>query len=221
MVVRTQSAEDAAAGLQATLRTCAVSRAQLPPEDLIRFVASPDDQIVPDLGRRLPGRGVWVTAEHAVVAEAVKRKAFSKSLKKQVAASADLADLVDRLMVKRCVEALSLANKAGLVTTGFTRVEAELVSGSVALLLHAADAADDGVGKLDRKFIAICGQVGRKPSIVRELTCEQMSLALGRPNVVHAALGAGGATTNFLNEVCRVARYRSGSQAPDIATAAH
>jgi predicted RNA-binding protein YlxR (DUF448 family) len=207
MVVRTQNAEDAVAGLQATLRTCAVSRTQRPPEELIRFVAGPDDQMVPDLGRRLPGRGVWVTAEYAVVAEAVKRKAF--------------ADLVDRLMVKRCVEALSLANKAGLVTTGFTRVEAELIGGSVAILLHAADAADDGAGKLDRRFIAICGQIGRKPSIVRELTCEQMSLALGRPNVVHAALGAGGATTNFLNEVCRVTRYRSGSQAPDTATAAH
>src|SRR5690606_38506391 len=107
-----------------SLRTCVVTREQRPPEDLIRFVPGPDGQIVPDVGRRLPGRGVWVTAERGAVAEAVKRKAFSKGLKRQVTAAADLPDLVERLLMKRATDALSLANKAGLVTTGFTRVEA-------------------------------------------------------------------------------------------------
>ncbi len=221
MAERTRITEDATAGPQATLRTCVVSRASRPPDELIRFVASPDGQVVPDLSRRLPGRGIWVTAERTAVAEAVKRKAFAKSLKKQITAPADLADVVDRLLVKRSLEALSLANKAGLVTTGFTRVEAELISGSVAVLLHASNAAVDGAGKLDRRFAAISAQAGTRPLIFQELTSEQMSLALGRPNVVHAALSAGGATTKFLNEASRMTRYRSGSSASETETAAH
>ena len=213
MAARTQIAEDATVGLNPSLRTCIVSRQECAPEDLIRFVAGPDDQIVPDLGRRLPGRGVWVTAERGMVEEAVKRKVFAKGLKRQINAAVDLADQVDRLMVKRCLDALSLANKAGKVTTGFTRIEAALIGGSVAVLLHASDAAADGAGKLDRRFLAISAQAGRDAVIVGELTGEQMSLALGRLNVVHAALSAGGATTKFLNEAGRVTRYRSGSRA--------
>ena len=221
MALRTQITEDKAAGPEPTLRTCVVSRECRPPHELIRFVASPDGQIVPDLARRLPGRGVWVKAERALVAEAVKRKSFARGLKQQVAASADLPEMIDQLLIKRSLEALSLANKAGLVTTGFTRVEAALISGSVALLLHAADGATDGAGKLDRRFVAIQAQAGSKPLILRELTCEQMSLALGRPNVVHAALSAGGATSKFLNEASRMTRYRSGLSALESETAAH
>jgi predicted RNA-binding protein YlxR (DUF448 family) len=198
-----------------------VSRESRPPAELIRFVASPDGQIVPDLARRLPGRGIWVKAERDAVAEAVKRKSFAKGLKRRVVASADLPDLVDQLLVRRSLGALSLANKSGRVTTGFTRVEAALIGGSVAVLLHAADGAADGAGKLDRRFVAISAQAGSKPLILRELTSEQMSLAIGRPNVVHAALSAGGATTKFLNEASRMTRYRSGLPASESEIAAH
>ncbi len=221
MAVRTRITEEAAAGPGATLRTCVVSRESRPPGELIRFVAAPDGQIVPDLARRLPGRGVWVKAERDAVAEAVKRKSFAKGLKRQVVASPDLPELVDQLLVKRSLEALSLANKSGRVTTGFTRVEAALIGGSVAVLLHAADGAADGAGKLDRRFVAISAQAGSKPLILRELTSEQMSLAIGRPNVVHAALSAGGATTKFLNEASRMTRYRSGLSASESEIAAH
>lgn len=213
MAVRAEIAEKPGAEHHASLRTCIATREQKPPEELIRFVPGPDGQIVPDVARRLPGRGVWVTAERGAVAEAVKRKAFARSLKRQVAVPADLPDLVERLLVKRAMDALSLANKAGLVTTGFTRIEAAIAAGSVAALLHGLEAAADGVGKLDRRFQAASRQIGRPAPIIQELTVEQMSLALGRSNVVHAALSAGGATTNFLNEVGRVTRYRSGVSA--------
>lgn len=213
MVVRVESAERPATEQAAPQRTCVVTRDQKPPEELIRFVPSPDGHIVPDVARRLPGRGVWVTAERVHVAEAVKRKAFAKSLKRQVSVPPDLPDMVERLLVKRAMDALSLANKAGLVTTGFTRIEAAIAAGSVAALLHGQEAAADGAGKLDRRFQAACKQIGKPAPVIQELTVEQMSLALGRSNVVHAALSAGGATTNFLNEVGRVTRYRSGLSA--------
>jgi len=220
MAVRAQIAEKPGTEQRAPLRTCIVTREQKPPEELIRFVEGPDGQIVPDLARRRPGRGVWVTAERPAVAEAARRKAFARSLKRQIAVPPDLPDTVERLLVKRAIEALSLANKAGLATTGFTRIEAAIAAGSVAALLHGQEAAADGVGKLDRRFQAVCGQLGRPAPIVRELTVEQMSLALGRSNVVHAALSAGGATTNFLNEVGRVTRYRSGVSASSSGLAA-
>lgn len=213
MAERIESAGGPTAERHSPLRTCVVTRELKPPEALIRFVPGPDAEIVPDVARRLPGRGVWVTAERSAVAEAVRRKAFSRSLKRSVVVPPDLPELVERLLVKRAMDALSLANKAGLVTTGFTRIEASIAAGSVAALLHGQDAAADGAGKLDRRFQAISAHAGRPAPVSRELTVEQLSLALGRANVVHAALSAGGATTNFLNEAGRLARYRSGSSA--------
>lgn len=220
MAVRADIAEKPVAEQRAPLRTCIVTREHMPPEELIRFVEGPDGQIVPDVARRLPGRGVWVTAERPTVAEATKRKAFARSLKRQVVVPPDLPDMVERLLVKRAMDALSFANKAGLVTTGFTRIESAVASGSVAALLHGQEAAADGVGKLDRRFQAVCKQMGKPAPIIQELTVEQMSLALGRSNVVHAAVSAGGATKNFLNEVGRVTRYRSGVSASSSGSAA-
>lgn len=197
-------------GAGASLRTCIVTRAERPPADLIRFAAGPDGTIVPDLACRLPGRGAWVTADRATVEAAVKRKAFARSLKKAVSAPADLADQVERLMLRRVCDALSIARKAGLVATGFTKIDASISAGEPIALLHGADASDDGVQKLDRRFSAMCRDAGRTPIVVRDFTIEQMSLALGRANVVHAALMVGGAARSFLSEAERLARYRSG-----------
>jgi predicted RNA-binding protein YlxR (DUF448 family) len=193
-----------------SLRQCAVTRAELPPDDLIRFVLAPDGSIVPDLARRLPGRGVWVTATRAMVDAAVRRKVFARSLKQPVATPEDLPDLVERLLVKRVAEALSLANKAGLVVAGFAKVEEMLGQGRAAVLLHASDAAAAGVDKLDRKFKALMGPERFQKSTVAELTSAQLSLAIGRPNVVHAAASEGGASQRMLQEAVRLRRYRAG-----------
>jgi uncharacterized protein len=196
-----------------SLRQCAVTRAELPPDDLIRFVAAPDGSIVPDLARRLPGRGVWVTATRAMVDAAVRRKVFARSLKQQVATPEDLPDLVERLLVKRVAEALSLANKAGLLVAGFAKVEGLLDQGQAWVLLHASDAAADGVEKLNRKFKALIGPERFQKSTVAELTSAQLSLAIGRPNVVHAAASEGGASQRMLQEAVRLRRYRTGESA--------
>jgi predicted RNA-binding protein YlxR (DUF448 family) len=204
-----RSAEDR----EVTLRTCAVTRLKRSPEELIRFVEGPDGQIVPDLARRLPGRGVWVTAERAAVAEAVRKNAFARSLRHRVVVPPDLPDLVERLLRRRALEALALANKAGLVTSGFERVDAQLAQGAVAVLLHAQEAAEDGATKLDRKLRAATREGRAAGPVICAFTSDELSLALGRPNVVHAALSAGGATGKFLNEASRLIRYGSGSSA--------
>jgi predicted RNA-binding protein YlxR (DUF448 family) len=191
-------------------RRCIVTRAERAPSDLIRFVVDPSGAIVPDLARKLPGRGVWVTADKATVTAAAKGQAFAKSLKRQVTVAPDLPQAVETLCVKRVLDALSLANKAGLVTTGFEKVEALLDGGRAAALLHGADAAADGRRRLDRKFAAIQQDKGSAAPIVDWLTIEQLSLAIGRSNVVHAALKQGGATNRLLREAERLQRYRSG-----------
>ena len=200
-----------------SLRLCAVSRVQRPPEELIRFVLAPDGSIVPDLARRLPGRGVWVAATRETVAAAVRQKAFAKSLKQQVAMPDDLPGLVERLLVKRVGEALSLTNKAGLLVAGFAKIEGLLQQGRAVILIHASDAAADGVEKLNRKFKALVGSDGCENSILAELTSAELSLAIGRPNVVHAAASEGGASQRMLQEAVRLRRYRAGEgQGPGL-----
>jgi len=196
-------------------RLCAATREALDPSALIRFVADPQGEIVPDLARRLPGRGVWVTGRKDIVERAARANVFAKSLKRQVRVPSDLAGRVDALLEKRVLEALALANKAGLVTTGFQQVEALLDSGTAAFLVQAADAADGGRERLKRKFAAISRAKGEAGREVTSLTSAQLSLAMGRSNVVHAALMQGGAAERFFDEAGRLQRYRSGSAPSD------
>ncbi|MBS0235118.1 MAG: RNA-binding protein [Proteobacteria bacterium] len=189
-------------------RLCAVTRESRDPQELIRFVLSPDGVVVPDLDRRLPGRGVWIGCDKRLVEKAIATQAFSKSLKVKAEAPRDLADRLDDLILKRVTGALSLANKAGLAVAGFEKVFSALEKGPVRAILHGADAAADGRSKIDRKYKAIQASLGRSAAIVNVLTIAQMSLAIGRGSVVHAALTPGGLSDRFLEEAERLARYR-------------
>lgn len=204
-------------------RTCIVTCRTGTPADLIRFVLSPDGVVTPDLAHRLPGRGAWVTAERPDVEAAVAKKAFAKSFRRQVKVPDDLGGLIDRLLTQRLTEAVALANKAGLVSSGFTRVEAAILTGDVRVVLHGRDGAEDGAKKLDRLYAAVMREIGFRagnaPVIVRLLDIMQISLAIGRSNVVHAAMTHGGAAERFVQEAHRLARYRR-SPADVIITAA-
>lgn len=182
-------------------RTCIATRQVRPPEEMIRFVRAPDGQVVPDLRRRLPGRGVWVTAQRQVVQEAMKRKAFGRSFKAEVQVDPDLPETIDRLLAEATLQSLAMANKAGRAVSGFSKVEAALRSGQAAVLLHASDAAPDGRRKL--------AQVARgRVKAVDLFGAEQLSLALGRPHVIHAALFPGPVSAAFIDRSNALARYR-------------
>lgn len=217
---RERDAQGHAANGASAERTCALTREALTPEDGLRFVVGPDGAIVPDLARRLPGRGVWLTCSRAIVTEAARKGAFQRSLKRPVTVPEGLPGQVEELLARRVVEALSLANKAGLVTTGFTKVEIAVQRGSCAYLLHASDAAADGVEKLDRKLVSSLakdvstGQKrGPETQVIDCLSSAELSLAMGRSNVVHAALSRGGAATRFSREAERLRRYRAPASA--------
>lgn len=198
-------------------RTCIVTRAVLPPAQMLRFVLDPSGEVAPDVAGRLPGRGAWVVAERAIVDRAVAGKHFQKAFKRQVKVRPDLGEWVDGLLERRALERLSLANKAGLVVAGFTRVESLLASGKVAVLIHARDGAPDGIGKLDRLYQAVCAELGRTPSIHFAFQSQQLGLALGRSNVIHAALESGGAAASFVQDLARLMTYRKAA-ASDLAS---
>ncbi len=186
-------------------RLCVVTRTVKPVDEMIRFVVGPDG-IVPDLKRKLPGRGLWVTATKSALMDAVKRKAFARAFRREVRVAPDLADATERLLVRSALDALAIAGKAGAVATGFSRVEEALAHVPVAALLHASDAGADGVAKL-------ATALQRRPDAERIATITQfgtaqLSLALGRPNVVHAALRAGPASHTFLARFQRLERFR-------------
>src|SRR5262249_6277719 len=133
----------------ATMRMCAVSRKVRPIDELIRFVVSPAGDIVPDLKRKLPGRGMWISASRQVVAEAVRRHQFTKAFKRDRRAPPTLPSDIEALLVRSATEALAIAAKAGQVVAGFGKVESALKEGTVEVLIHASDGAEDGIRKLD------------------------------------------------------------------------
>ena len=210
----------------AALRLCAVSRQVKPVGELIRFVVSPQGEVVPDLKRKLPGRGLWLSTSRQVVAEAIRRHQFARGFKRDVRVAPQLAADTEALLVRSAIDALAMAAKAGQVISGFGKVEDALKArqgsnrASIQALIHASDGAADGI----RKLAAVARQ---NPGInddsdpfpvVTALTSEQLDLALGRSNVIHAALLAGPASKTFLSRSHILVRYR---MADDDKTAGH
>jgi predicted RNA-binding protein YlxR (DUF448 family) len=193
-------------------RLCVVTREVKGVDDLLRFVIGPDGTVVPDLKRNLPGRGLWITATRDILTEAVKRKVFAKGFKQDVRTGTDLIAQTDHLLERAALDALAIAGKAGQVVAGFMKVEAALTRSQVLALLHGKEAAEDGVRKLNaavhRRFE---GEAGTIPTI-SDFTSQQLDLALGRANVVHAALLAGPAGNSFIARYLRMTRFRTGSE---------
>lgn len=194
-----------------TMRMCALTRQAAPVDDLIRFVLAPSGEVIADLKRKLPGRGLWLSLSHATVAEAVRRNVFARSFKREIKPAATLAADVDRMMVLGTVEALGMTAKAGQVVSGFAKVEAAIEGRQTVGLIHAADGAADGIRKLNARLAAMTRENTPESAIfpvIGVLTTDELDLALGRANVVHAALLAGPASKTFLARCLTLTRFR-------------
>ena len=188
-------------------RFCVATRAVRPVEHMIRFVIAPNGEAVADLKQNLPGRGVWVTATRSALDRALKANAFARGFRRDVRLAGDLVPRTERLLENAALDALAVARKAGLVAMGFAQVETALKREAVIALLHAAEAAPDGVKKLDSALKQ--SRQSRSVRIIRILATGQLDLALGRPNVIHAALLAGRASETFMARLRRLERFRS------------
>lgn len=189
-----------------TTRQCLVTRDILAKSEMIRFVLAPDESVVPDLKMRLPGRGVWVSAQKEYVQQAVQKGLFARGFKQKVTLPDGLPELVAEQMELGCLSALSMARKAGQIVTGFAKVETAIGQGSAIGLIHASDAAEDGQKKIAQVVRRYYGRDEEFPRI-RRFSAEVLSTALGQGNVVHGALLAGSAGKAVLNQVARLEAY--------------
>jgi predicted RNA-binding protein YlxR (DUF448 family) len=179
---------------------CIVTREVRDEAELIRFVRSPDGVAVPDLARKLPGRGVWVSLDRRMVAEAQRKKLFSRGFQAETTIPPDVADMVGRQLRQQALSLLSLAKKAGEAVSGFMKVEEMLGRGRAQLLFHGTEAQPDGCRKLDKLA---------EPKVERIVLfrISELDLAFGRSNVVHAAVAKGGLAEKLSAAVCRIEMY--------------
>ncbi|SDI80413.1 hypothetical protein SAMN04488026_100782 [Aliiruegeria lutimaris] len=167
---------------------------------MIRFVVGPDGGIVPDLAGKLPGRGIWVTATRDALALAVKKKAFARGAKRQVAVPEGLVDAIEAGLTRRVTDTLSLARKAGLAMAGYEKVRGLIQTGEAVVLLQASDGSERGKSKLRLP--------PEEGAYFDCLTAHEMGLSFGRDHVIHAALCAGGLTTRVVEEATRLSGLR-------------
>jgi predicted RNA-binding protein YlxR (DUF448 family) len=186
-------------------RRCIVTGEVLPEGRLVRFVAGPDARIVPDVEAKLPGRGIWVRAERKAVDQAVAKRLFARAAEAAVIADPDLAERTEARLVERMLGHLGLARRAGELILGFDQVERALKSQSPpAVMVEATDAAPDG----QRKLQAAAKTNGIVPFVLGSLTSSELSLALARANVVHAALKSGRIAERLVFDAGRLNGFR-------------
>ncbi|SHJ01088.1 RNA-binding protein [Wenxinia saemankumensis] len=191
-------------------RRCIVTAETAPASGLVRFVVGPEGQVVPDILGKLPGRGMWVTADRAVIEKAGKGQ-FARAAKAQVTVPEGLADEVERQLARHVVDLVALARKAGLAIAGFEKVKSALADGEVKVLLQASDGSERGKSKL------------WTPTGARYFNCltgDELGLAFGRQNVIHGALASGGLADRVIEEAAKLRGLRQGRlETPGAASA--
>lgn len=177
-----------------------------PKEGLIRFVVGPEGEIVPDLAERLPGRGIWVSADRKALEVAAKKNLFARAARSPVKVAPDLPGQIEALLVRRMVEAIGFARKSGAAVCGFEKTREAARRGKLAALLAASDGAEGGKAKL-RPLAA-------GAPVLSPLTSEELGLAFGRESVIHAALENGGASDRAIREGLRLQGFRAEAPEP-------
>lgn len=194
------------------VRRCIVSGEVRPKDDLIRFVVGPGGRIVPDIEETLPGRGLWLSARRDIVETACARKLFAKAARSPARAPIGLADLVEHLLLRRCLDILGLARRAGRAVVGFEPVRGWLREGRAGLLLAAADAAAGGRAKLRA--------LAPRLALIEVFSGAELGLALGRERAVHVAVAPGRLAERLVREASRLAEFRGATaEAPEAVRA--
>jgi len=186
-------------------RRCIVTGEVLPEARLLRFALSPDGQVVPDVEAKLPGRGIWISADRAIIAQAVAKRLFARAAKAPASADDGLPERAESRLVERILAHLGLARRAGELVLGFDSLDKALRGANPpVLIVEASEAAPEG----RRKLQAAARTRGHVPFVIGALTNAELSLALGRENVVHAALNPGQIAERLIFEAARLSGFR-------------
>jgi len=196
-------------------RRCIATGTERPKSALIRFVVAPDGTVVPDLAGKLPGRGIWVSADRAALARAVQRKLFARAAKAAVTVPEGLVDGVDSGLARRVTDLISLARKAGEAVAGYEKVRAWIDEGRARVLIQAADGSERGKTKLRLP--------AREGPTIGCLSAGELGLSFGRERAIHAALGGGGLTERIVEDAGRLSGLRAsiGASAPERTKDSH
>ena len=192
-------------------RMCLITREAAPKSGLVRFVTGPDGSVVPDVLNKLPGRGYYVTADKALLLQAVQERVFARGAKRQVKVPDGLVDMIEGQLAQHLVALISMARKAGLAVVGFEKVKSWLADGKVKVLLQASDGAARGKSKL------------WTPQGARYfgcLTAAELGLAFGRDHAIHGALCSGGLSARVIEQAIRLRGLREDG-GPATATKGH
>ncbi|MEY4697514.1 MAG: hypothetical protein RIT14_1942 [Pseudomonadota bacterium] len=181
-------------------RKCIVTGESRPKAGLIRFAVGPEAELVPDVLGRLPGRGFYVTADRAAITRAASKGLFARAARQPVKVPDGLADLIEGQLVRRVVDLVSMARKAGDAVTGYEKVKDWLVKGRARVLIQASDGSERGKTKLHAP--------DGEDTLIGCLSAGELGLAFGRERAIHAALAAGGLTTRVVEEAARLAGLR-------------
>ena len=171
-------------------RTCVLSRRKGTRDQLIRLALGPDGTVAPDVRAKAPGRGAWIGVTRAELDEANAKGKLKSALQRafktnDVTVPADLGEKTEAALRQSALDRLGMEARSGKLINGFDRIETAARSGKVHLLLHAADAGDDGNRSLDQAW-RVGG--GGPQGVIFPEGRTILSMALGRENVVHAAL---------------------------------
>ena len=199
-------------------RRCIVTMQRRPHSEMIRFVLSPEGQVTPDVAARLPGRGAWVGATREAVDQAAGRGAFARAFKRQVAVPADLGGQTEALLVRRCMDMLGMARRAGNLVAGFEQVREALRDARPGCLITASDGSEDQRNKVLGLAKAIYGPDldaepqnagnGRLPPVAECFLGSELGMALGRDRVIHACLKLGPIAHAWMGELGRLSGFR-------------
>lgn len=187
-------------------RTCIVTREEKTPDQMIRFVVGPDEEVVPDLKHKLPGRGVWVTANRAMILEAVEKGSFARGFKRKVKVEKTLPLMVQNLLRMNALSLLSMACKAGILVTGQKKVEELLKRGKAKFIIQAEDSTGDGKRKLTQMTEVM---EENQCELLVAFTSEELDKALGGVNTVHIGMTASGLTDKIKGATSRYLAFHS------------
>ena len=180
-------------------RKCIVTGEVQPKHGLIRFVAAPDGQIVADILGKLPGRGIWVSADRKALEEAAVKGAFSRAARTKVTVAEDFVQEIDLQLARRTVDLISLARKSGEAVAGYEKVKDWLIKDYAEVLIQSSDGSERGKSKLSTPYGGV---------FIGWLTSEELGLAFGRQTVIHAALASGGLASRIVEEAQRLKGVR-------------
>ncbi|MDB9703294.1 DUF448 domain-containing protein [Rhodospirillales bacterium] len=180
-------------------RRCLATGDRTPKFGLLRFVVSPNGEVVPDLGERLPGRGLWLSSDRDALKTAVDKKLFARAVKAEVTVPSDITDRIETMLMKRCQDIIGLARRSDLLVIGFDRVLEVLDRRSVGLVVIATDA---GGGRRDIMVAA------EDLPVVSGMTCSEMGEAAGKGVVSFMTILRGGLAKSLNRECERLTGFR-------------